>query len=729
MARRALRLWPAVLVGSAMIPAAAAATAQLRPQDTTPAGGQVVVTSTSGTSIPLTLVSQTPWVAPGQVFDLKFRAGDASTPVTQLGVSVTVYGCLSSVSAFDQSVSSSGPSGTSISSTRTPLALSGLTVPGGGFDLSMPVSAGHPASTAPAGAFAINLSSTGGQCGASPSGVYPVRVQLVNMASGQVVGGLTTHLVYSDTPANTQKLRLAVVLPIQAVSTPSTSPTPAELRTNPSAALQPLSTTTTAAISGTVDTIATQHSSVAVTLEANPQTVVALGASGRPSALAAVSQLATLAATPSVHQFASSPFTPVNASSLVTSGLSGELALQVSRGSQVLATDITHSTATLTAGTAGQLGPWFANDGLDAATLTQLQSVGYSELVLPSGSVSSAPTNGSTAEPFLVSSSRGASMTAVAANSDLASRFTGAQGDPVLAAHQLVAEVAQMYYEKPNDTSPRALVAAAPTSWSDDPAFVDALLTALTGNPIIQPVTAADLFDTLPTSSCQNGCRLSPTSGGSGLPVAAIRTQRQRVDGFTAAAATAHEVSTGLGDLVLASESEALRPNQQAEVLRDAGAAVDAQLAQLVVTGDPITLTAQRGAVQVTIISNAPYPVTASVTLTSDKLLFADGTTEWTTKAPLTLTGGGHTNSVPVTVQARTSGPSKITIVLRSPIGGLTLSTGQVVVHSTATSLVGVLLSLGAVLVLVVWWIRTSRRRRNRPVGHFEAAEAPAEPR
>ena len=38
----------------------------------------------------------------------------------------------------------------------------------------------------------------------------------------------------------------------------------------------------------------------------------------------------------------------------------------------------------------------------------------------------------------------------------------------------------------------------APTGWADDPAFVGTLLGALDGNPIIQPVTAADLFATLP---------------------------------------------------------------------------------------------------------------------------------------------------------------------------------------------------------------------------------------
>ena len=108
-----------------------------------------------------------------------------------------------------------------------------------------------------------------------------------------------------------------------------------------------------------------------------------------------------------------------------------------------------------------------------------------------------------------------------------------------------------------------------------------------------------------------------------------------------------------------------------------------------------ITLTSQRGRVPVTIVSAAPYPVSASLTLTSDKLLFADHSTSMT--QPVVLQPG-HTNVVYVNVQARASGMFKVGIVLRSPAGGLVLSSGQVSVRSTATSVVGIVLSLGAVV-------------------------------
>jgi hypothetical protein len=423
---------------------------------------------------------------------------------------------------------------------------------------------------------------------------------------------------------------------------------------------------------------------------------------------AAVSSLAALAATPALHQLVWASYVPVDASGLVADGLGGELADQVSRGTQLLADQVAHAPVPT-----GQLGPWIATDGLGAAGVAALSTEGYTEVVVPTATTTGAPAVGSTARPFELLTAGGRTVTALTSNTDLASRFTGTPGNPVLAAHQLVAELAQIYYEAPNDPTARGVAVVAPSSWSDDPTFVQALLGALNGNPFVEADTLAQLFTTLTTDTgCRPGCRLTGAVGTPALPVGAIRSQRGRIDQFTAATTgpVARDVSTELGDLVLSAESQDLRAGQQAAVLHNAGAALDAQLSQLVVTGDrTITLTSQRGRVPVTIVSSAPYPVQGALTLTSDKLLFADGTTSWTQAATVL---GTHTNVIYVNVQTRTSGQFKVEISLHSPTGGLELSVGEVSVRSTATSVVGVILSVGALAVLAVWWFRTSRRRR-----------------
>src|ERR1019366_6314256 len=109
------------------------------------------------------------------------------------------------------------------------------------------------------------------------------------------------------------------------------------------------------------------------TLEASGQTVGLLDSPGHQSTLA---QLAQLATDPTVHQFASSPFTPVNAA-----GLGGELSKQVARGTQVLATEVLHPQGS-SAPAGGGLGAWITGDGLDGGTLSSLSAVGYSPVVV-----------------------------------------------------------------------------------------------------------------------------------------------------------------------------------------------------------------------------------------------------------------------------------------------------------------------------------------------------------
>jgi hypothetical protein len=654
--------------------------------------------------IPLTLLGQTSWVAPGQQFILHLQAGRETPPVARLGVTVDVDACLSSVSGFDQSLSDFSSQST-VSSTTSPLPVTGLPVlPTGGFELAMPVVVGNSYPSSPPGRFTIDLTSAADQCGLYPSGVYPVRVQLVDTVTDRVLGGITTHLIYTEGAAGTQRLRFALVLPVRTALVAAPAPKAATLQTRPSAALEVPSTAALADVADTVGAVA-HNPSVHLTIEANAQTVGALQTSGHQ---AAVNELRSLAADPSLHQLTSSTYTPVNASKLVSAGLGSELALQISRGTDLLSTEVTRRPTAPKA-----LGVWVADAGLNGTALSQLQADGYSQLILPSDAVSSSPSNGSAAEPFLVDPGTGPAMTAIASSAALSARFTASTVDPVLAAHQLVAELAQIYYEQPNDDTARAMVAVAPARWSDNPAFVNALLGALTANPIIQSVTTTALFDTFPAAAtCRDTCRLVPGSDSGRLPVAAIQVQRSRIDSFATAAPAARYLNAPLGDLVLAGESELLRPDQQSAVLHNTQLAVDAQLRQLTVaSGQSITLTSQQGTLPIDIQSSAPYPVSATLTVTSDKLLFANGGTGLT-KATTVLPGHGHTDVVYVKVRARTSGVFTVEVTLHAPVGGLLLSSGQIVVRSTATSIVGVILSLGAVVVLVVWWVRTSRKRR-----------------
>ena len=617
-----------------------------------------------------------------------------------------MFPCLSTVSGFDQSVSADGPQSSPASSTTQPIPLQSLPSLGADtVDLSMPVVV--DSSAVPGAPFTVDLVPTAGQCQAFPSGIFPVRVQLVDLASGSAVGTLVTHLVYNETTGTTEPLRVAVVLPLDLSLGPGVASV-AELATRPQAALAPPAAGAIASVSGAV-AAAAGHPTVPLTVSVGGQTLEALSAAGRQVTL---DQLSDLAGDTSGHQVLFAPFVPVDATALVDTGLADELALQVARSAQVSA-PVTHETPA--PATPVGLGTWVATGALDGDTVAALDTDGFRQLVVPPSAVSQPPTNGSTAVPFTVSGSGGSQLEAVAADTDLAGRFTAASSDPVLAAHQLVAELAQIFFEKPYADVPRGVVVLPPAGWTASPAFVSTLLAALGGSPLLDPVTVDGLFAAVPAStSCHLDCRLV-AGGSTSLPAGAIVDQRRRINAFFSAAQgpAGRTVTVELSDLVLAGQSDLLRPAAQASVVAAAGRAIDAQLQHVVVQAGPtVTLTSQQGSLPVTVTSSAPYAVKATLTLSSDKLLFPGGTTQWTRPGTVTLLPAPHTNVISVPVRTRGSGLFPVDVVLRSPAGGLQLSSGTLDIRSTAASVVGIVLSAGAVVVLAVWWFRTSRRRR-----------------
>ncbi|MDQ1361652.1 MAG: hypothetical protein QOJ44_2029, partial [Acidimicrobiaceae bacterium] len=648
---------------------------------------------------PLKLVSQTSWVtAAHPTFDLVVEAGPGTPTISHLGLNIAVYPCLGTPSGFDETLTKSGPSGRALDTTSNPVAWSSLAPAfGGGVDVPVPVTAngtssGSSSAGAPLGGFVASLR----DCNVANGGVYPVRLQLVDTRTGGVIGSLTTHLVYSTAPADTKKLRFAWELPIQTpVGSTSTSPPSSVLAADPLKALARPSAGALDNLAGVVDAVAGAPG-VPVTLAPSSQTLQALQSFGHASSVKALTTAANLAD----RQFLWTSYVPVDATALVDTGLTGELTLQLQAGWSTTAQELQLDSKrpAPAPGVPGTAGAWVTNDTVDDATLGQLQSQGYDQLVLPSSDLTSTPSpssSGSTAAPFTLTAPNGAPFTALATNSDLSSRFTADPGDPVLAAHQLLAELAQVYFEGGNTQSVRGVVAVPPNNWVADPTFVRTLLAGLAQNPVVQAVTVSGLFQSLPGPvACRTqGCKLSASAktAGAGLPVTAISTQRTRLTNFGAAAPSAQQVRFQISELLLAGQSEILRPGQQAQVVQRSGTAIGAQLGQLSVAGDKsFTLTARNGNIPVTIASNAAYPVKGTLTLTSDKLTFSGGATHHS----LSVSLGKSTNNYYVPVQARASGEFKVGITLTSPSGGLVLTRGAVTVRSTATSVVGIALSL-----------------------------------
>ncbi len=686
------------------------------------------------TSARLLLDDQTEWVvapkvattatsAPSVPFDLVLTARDAPAGAT---IEAVLYPRLRSRYALEAAVRG-GPRGNPLT-TSGPVAYDSLPADphasgAVSFDLSVVQSSSTGRGTrlglacAPAGT--ATAASTAASNGTGPgagtcTGVYPVLVELRGPA-GKILRHFTTFLTYVA-GKSAHPLELAWVVPVDSSVDISKDP-----RAPSDGIAAPSAVDATA-----LGALATQlrASAVPVTLDLSPETLQELDRAG-PGGRAADAALTDLSADQSSDQVLASPYVPVDLGALAGAGESTEVAAQMAVGATVLA----HFHVKATPGPS----PWVQRGPVGSAIASGLAQVGATQLVLPEDDL--APTSDATdvgtwVSTFSLTLSHGGATTPVqAAETDtwLDWQFTSLRGNPALAATQILADLAMVHFERPNTAAARGMVALPPARWVPDPTFDRVLLDGLAQDPLVEPVTLSRFFGTV----TNGGTRQLLTSGtGPALGHSFARSvsrARARLDNFDDAVAGHPAVLADLDDLLLATQAEDLTPRRRSAGVSTFDRLLREQIGLVSFTkGTTITLTARTGWIPVTIESRASYTVTGKLSVSGNKFVFLRQSNRRTVLVHL-----DHLANVSrVDVRARTSGDLPLDVTFRSPNGRLVIARGVLTVRSTATSLVGIVLTVVALAVLLVWWARTwrsgrRRRRSRRAEGPGGGAVAP----
>jgi hypothetical protein len=293
------------------------------------------------------------------------------------------------------------------------------------------------------------------------------------------------------------------------------------------------------------------------------------------------------------------------------------------------------------------------------------------------------------------------------------------------------------------------VVAVPPTTGSADAAVVADVLHGLQGNPMVAAVTLATLFSDVPVGGTvgtfpQPSSR-RPASAGTtdGLPALAIAAARLQWTGFASTVShsrVGRAETASLNDLLLEAESQQLTPTEQRAAVGRFDDVFRRQLDLLSITSRAVRLTARTGSVPITVIKNAPYPVEAVLTVTSDKIAFSTGgaqNPDSECRAPVITESAGRssvstlctfvhgTNAVYIEMRSRVSGDFRMSVTLNSPQSDLLLASGQLTVRSMSTSAVAIALTVAAAAVLFGWWGRTLwRNRRTRRGAHRQRGPA-----
>ncbi len=119
-----------------------------------------------------------------------------------------------------------------------------------------------------------------------------------------------------------------------------------------------------------------------------------------------------------------------------------------------------------------------------------------------------------------------------------------------------------------------------------------------------------------------------------------------------------------------------------------------------------LNLTSRQGTLPVTVENTNPFPIDVQVRIRSDRLAFPSGEVIGVTVEADDLV------RIDVPVEALATGSVPVFVELWTTDDRLRLDARQLNVRSTAVSGVGLVLSVGALVVLVVWWARSWRRTR-----------------
>jgi hypothetical protein len=634
----------------------------------------------------LVLIDQSPTVGPEGPFDIRLRLEGTAVPDFEYAIDVHP-------AVTDRVGLRAALAGTPLKTTLnrnpivTPIA-SASPDSAGEFTLTLKVTEQR----VPAGSDALRITKVG---------VYPVTIVLRDVEGNHVDTVQTAMVRVAATPA-VRPFRVAF-----AVSLKSPQLFDADLRVHiDQTSLDTVARTSTALAA---------NPTLPVTVSPAPDLLDALAQAQDPRATAVLTDLDHALAG---HQVLANTYVPIDAPAFLRHNLASELDTQLIAGETALRAALPS--------TQPDRRTWIPSGPLDEPTLGRLQTLGSNQLVVPAAALEPADGAGTDAfRPVEVSTSGGAIPTAVV-DADLQRALT-LDLPATVAPIRLYLELAFVALQDPDVEQGAVIVAPDGVSLSAD--FFTKFAGLVQRSSLVATVSIDDYF------------RLTrPAVDAEGEPV--VRTLRSvptdslgsypsevyllRVDTLSTSAMVPSQADMPrrIERLVLLADRLGLSDSDRRPYLTNAHTPLEA-VKGLVAVGDQgtVTLTSGSDEIPYRVTNASTEPVTVMIRLSSTKLAFPDSTTPGRLDLAETLKPGANDFTVPVTTRARATFP--MVIEIRTPDGKELLASSKVTIRSTALSGVGIALTIGAALTLVVWWLRHAYKRRR--AARVEArAEQPA---
>jgi hypothetical protein len=349
-----------------------------------------------------------------------------------------------------------------------------------------------------------------------------------------------------------------------------------------------------------------------------------------------------------------------------------------------------------------------------ASTLALLGQLGAERFIVSADHLEPRPSAASAEStlPARLVADDGTAYPALVADPDLARHLTDPQG-AVSAAQYLLADMALLAWSDPTVT--RMAVLTAPDDLPIDALTLDLVLGVLEKAPFLRVRPLPDLFDAALAADAAAAVTydLWPDAVTSMSRRATDRSlAEQTVAAYTAILGGPHPNAAALNDLLEVTAAAELDTDTMNAYLTAVYTSVSEVLDAFTTPPDQsVRLTGR----------SADIPFSVHNGLSTDArvvlVLQSDGRLEFPEGAVLAVVLVPGNNRIAIPVRARTSGNARLQVTVRSPDDAqlLQLRSAHLMVRTTSLSGVGVLLFVGAIAVLAIWWVRAARVRSGRP--------------
>ena len=269
-----------------------------------------------------------------------------------------------------------------------------------------------------------------------------------------------------------------------------------------------------------------------------------------------------------------------------------------------------------------------------------------------------------------------------------------------------------IWLDSPNSKVQRVVAVTTSSKWRPNADQLEVLLGSLERFPVTKAVSLGEAFNV--ESRTVRSLAPKPPLKISG----AVLNARQRLSGFTRLIPNDNPLLNSFLDRMLIADSADLTRAQRDGYATSVSDGINGQLALITMPSfRSVTFTATSDELPVSIQNRTGYPVRVVLEVKGDRVRLPNGH-----KVALTL--DKEVTTTRLRLVARTSGSFPIIVRLTSPDGSVLLQQSQVDVRIAATSAAGLILTIGAALVLAWWWGRHTWR--NRP-GRYRKGSAAIE--